>query len=119
MIIFKILRNKYNLPQASSVSNENLIAISFNYPKDIKRAIYTTIESLNFSLSKVIRNMSIFRTIILYTRGMYRVRKTPITPTAALPLMEISTSALPQTAQRWSKSRSETSGQSNRMLAAM
>lgn len=98
------------------MSNENLIAISFNYPKDIKRAIYTTIESLNFSLSKVIRNMSIFRTIILYTRGMYRVRKTP---TAALPLMEKSNSALLQTVQHWSKSRSETSGQSNRMLAAM
>ena len=34
----------------------------FNYPKDIRRAIYTTnvIESLNFSLRKVTRNKSSF-----------------------------------------------------------
>ena len=105
--------------QAPWEHNWNDLTEFFNYPKDIKRAIYATIESLNLPLSKVTRNMSSFPNDNSIYKGDVSGRKTPITPTVAIPLMEKSTSALPQTAQRWSKSRSETSGQSNRMLAAM
>ena len=48
--------------QACRQRNWNDLSEFFNYPKDIRRAIYTTnaIESLNFSLRKVSRNKSSF-----------------------------------------------------------
>lgn len=54
--------NKYPMIQASWERNWNNLTEFFNYPKDIRRAIYTTnaIESLNFSLRKVTRNKSSF-----------------------------------------------------------
>ena len=54
--------NKYPMIQASWERNWNNLTEFFNYPKDIRRAIYTTnaIESLNFSLRKVTRNKSRF-----------------------------------------------------------
>ena len=53
---------KYPMIQASWERNWNDLTEFFNYPKDIRRAIYTTnaIESLNFSLRKVTRNKSSF-----------------------------------------------------------
>jgi len=46
--------DKYPMIQASWEHNWNDLTEFFNYPKDIRRAIYTTnaIESLNFSLRK-------------------------------------------------------------------
>ena len=54
--------NKYPMIQASWERNWNDLTEFFNYPKDIRRTIYTTnaIESLNFSLRKVTRNKSSF-----------------------------------------------------------
>lgn len=54
--------DKYPMIQASWKRNWNDLTEFFNYPKDIRRAIYTTnaIESLNFSLRKVTRNKSSF-----------------------------------------------------------
>ena len=54
--------DKYPMIQASWERNWNDLTEFFNYPKDIRRAIYTTnaIESLNFSLRKVTRNKSCF-----------------------------------------------------------
>lgn len=53
---------KYPMIQASWERNWNGLAEFFNYPGDIRRAIYTTnaIESLNFPLRKVTRNKSSF-----------------------------------------------------------
>ena len=53
---------KYPMIQASWERKWNDLIEFFNYPKDIRRAIYTTnaIESLNFSLRKVTRNKSCF-----------------------------------------------------------
>ena len=53
---------KYPMIQASWERNWNDLTEFFNYPNDIRRAIYTTnaIESLNFSLRKVTRNKSSF-----------------------------------------------------------
>ena len=54
--------DKYPMIQASWERNWNDLTEFFNYPKDIRRAIYTTnaIESLNFSLRKVTRNKASF-----------------------------------------------------------
>ena len=54
--------DKYPMIQSSWERNWNDLTEFFNYPKDIRRAIYTTnaIESLNFSLRKVTRNKSSF-----------------------------------------------------------
>ncbi len=54
--------DKYPMIHASWERNWNNLTEFFNYPKDIRRAIYTTnaIESLNFSLRKVTRNKSSF-----------------------------------------------------------
>ena len=54
--------DKYPMIQASWERNWNDLIEFFNYPKDIRRTIYTTnaIESLNFSLRKVTRNKSSF-----------------------------------------------------------
>lgn len=54
--------DKYPMIQTSWERNWNDLTEFFNYPKDIRRAIYTTnaIESLNFSLRKVTRNKSSF-----------------------------------------------------------
>ena len=54
--------DKYPMIQASWERNWNDLTEFFNYPKDIRRAVYTTnaIESLNFSLRKVTRNKSSF-----------------------------------------------------------
>ena len=54
--------DKYPMIQASWERNWNDLTEFFNYPKDIRRAIYTTnaIESLNFSLRKDTRNKSSF-----------------------------------------------------------
>ena len=48
--------------QASWERNWNDLTEFFNYPDDIRKAIYTinAIESLNFSLRKVTRNKSSF-----------------------------------------------------------
>ena len=53
---------RYPMIQASWERNWNDLIEFFNYPNDIRRAIYTTnaIESLNFSLRKVTRNKSSF-----------------------------------------------------------
>lgn len=53
---------KYPMIQAFWERNWNDLIEFFNYPKDIRKAIYTTnaIESLNFSLRKVTRNKSSF-----------------------------------------------------------
>lgn len=53
---------RYPMIQASWERSWNDLIEFFNYPKDIRRAIYTTnaIESLNFSLRKVTRNKSSF-----------------------------------------------------------
>ena len=50
--------DKYPMIQASWERNRNDLTEFFNYPKDIRRATYTTnaIESLNFSLRKVTGN---------------------------------------------------------------
>ena len=50
--------DKYPMIQASWERTRNDLTEFFNYPKDIRRAIYTTnaIESLNFSLRKVTGN---------------------------------------------------------------
>ena len=55
--------DKYPMIQASWERNRNDLTEFFNYPKDIRRAIYTTnaIESLNFSLRKITRNKSSFQ----------------------------------------------------------
>ena len=52
--------NKYPMIQVSWERNWNDLTEFFNYPKDVRRTIYTTntIESLNFSLRKVTRNKS-------------------------------------------------------------
>lgn len=52
----------FGMIQAFLERNWNDLTEFFNYPKDIRRAIYTTnaIESLNFSLRKVTRNKSSF-----------------------------------------------------------
>lgn len=54
--------DKYPMIQASWERNWNDLSEFFNYPKDIRKAIYTTnaIEPLNFSLRKVTRNKSRF-----------------------------------------------------------
>jgi len=54
--------DKYPMIQASWERNWNDLTEFYNYPKDIRRAIYTTnaIESLNFSLRKVTKNKSSF-----------------------------------------------------------
>lgn len=54
--------DKYPMIQASWERNWNNLTKFFNYPKDIRKAIYTTntIESLNFSLRKVTKNKSSF-----------------------------------------------------------
>ena len=54
--------DKYPIIQASWERNWNNLTEFFNYPKDIRKAIYTTntIESLNFSLRKVTKNKSSF-----------------------------------------------------------
>lgn len=54
--------DKYPMIQTSWERNWNNLTEFFNYPKDIRKAIYTTnaIESLNFSLRKVTRNKSSF-----------------------------------------------------------
>ena len=54
--------DKYPMIQASWERNWNDLTEFFNYPKDIRKAIYTTnaIESLNFSLRKVTKNKSSF-----------------------------------------------------------
>lgn len=54
--------DKYPMIQASWERNWNNLTEFFNYPKDIRKAIYTTntIESLNFSLRKVTKNKSSF-----------------------------------------------------------
>ena len=54
--------NKYPMIQVSWERNWNDLTEFFNYPKDVRRTIYTTntIESLNFSLRKVTRNKSSF-----------------------------------------------------------
>ena len=54
--------DKYPMIQASWERNWNNLIEFFNYPKDIRKAIYTTntIESLNFSLWKVTKNKSSF-----------------------------------------------------------
>ena len=54
--------DKYPMFQASWERNWNNLTEFFNYPKDIRKAIYTTntIESLNFSLRKVTKNKSSF-----------------------------------------------------------
>lgn len=48
--------------QASWERNWNNLTEFFNYPKDIRKSIYTTntIESLNFSIRKVPKNKSSF-----------------------------------------------------------
>lgn len=53
---------KYPMIQASWERNWNDLTEFFNYPEEIRRAIYTTnaIESLNFSLRKITRNKSSF-----------------------------------------------------------
>ena len=54
--------DKYPMIQASWERNWNNLIEFFNYPKDIRKVIYTTntIESLNFSLRKVTKNKSSF-----------------------------------------------------------
>ena len=54
--------DKYPMIQASWERNWNNLTEFFNYPKDIRKAIYTTntIESLNFSLRKVTKNKTSF-----------------------------------------------------------
>ena len=54
--------DKYPMILASWERNWNNLTEFFNYPKDIRKAIYTTntIESLNFSLRKVTKNKSSF-----------------------------------------------------------
>lgn len=54
--------DKYPMIQASWQRNWNNLTEFFNYPKDIRKAIYTTntIDSLNFSLRKVTKNKSSF-----------------------------------------------------------
>lgn len=54
--------DKYPMIQASWERNWNDLTEFFNYPEEIRRAIYTTnaIESLNFSLRKITRNKSSF-----------------------------------------------------------
>lgn len=54
--------DKYPMIQASWERNWNDLTEFFNYPKDIRKTIYTTnaIESLNFSLRKVTKNKSSF-----------------------------------------------------------
>lgn len=54
----------------------------FNYPKDIRRAIYTTnaIESLNFSLRKVTRNKSSFPDDDSIYKVMYLAIKNTLPP---------------------------------------
>lgn len=54
--------DKYPMIQSSWERNWNDLTEFFNYPKDIRKAIYTTnaIESLNFRLRKVTKNKSSF-----------------------------------------------------------
>lgn len=54
--------DKYPMIQASWERNWNDLTEFFNYPKDIRRAIYTTnaIESLNSSYRKLNRQRSVF-----------------------------------------------------------
>ena len=54
--------DKYPMIQAAWERNWNDLIEFFNYPMDIRKAIYTTnaIESLNFSLRKITRNKSSF-----------------------------------------------------------
>ena len=54
--------DKYPMIQATWERNWNDLIEFFNYPMDIRKAIYTTnaIESLNFSLRKITRNKSSF-----------------------------------------------------------
>ncbi|WP_211437318.1 transposase, partial [Campylobacter sp. RM16191] len=53
---------KYPMIKAAWQRNWNELSEFFNYPKEIRKAIYTTnaIESLNFSLRKITRNKSSF-----------------------------------------------------------
>jgi len=53
---------KYPMIQTSWERNWNDLTEFFNYPEEIRKAIYTTnaIESLNFSLRKITRNKSSF-----------------------------------------------------------
>ena len=54
--------DKYPMIQTAWERNWNDLIEFFNYPMDIRKAIYTTnaIESLNFSLRKITRNKSSF-----------------------------------------------------------
>ena len=61
--------------------NWNDLTEFFNYPKDIRHAIYTTnaIEFLNFSLRKVTRNKSCFPDDGSIYKVMYLAIKNPST----------------------------------------
>lgn len=56
--------NKYPLISKSWKANWDKIAIMFNYSPEIRKAIYTTnaIESLNYSLKKILKNRGSFST---------------------------------------------------------
>ena len=71
--------DKYPMIQASWERNRNDLTEFFNYPKDIRRAIYTTnaIESLNFSLRKITRNKSSFQDDDSIYKIMYLAINTP------------------------------------------
>ena len=74
--------DKYPMIQASWERNWNDLTEFFNYPKDIRRAIYTTnaIESLNFSLRKVTRNKSSFPDDDSIYKVMYLAIKNTLPP---------------------------------------
>ena len=74
--------DKYPMIQASWERNWNDLTEFFNYPKDIRRAIYTTnaIESLNFSLRKVTRNKSSFPDDDSIYKVMYLAIKNALPP---------------------------------------
>ncbi len=60
------MAEKWNKKYPSAVkpwrNNWNNLSVMFNYPKDLRRLIYTTnpIESLNASLRKVTKNKRVF-----------------------------------------------------------
>ena len=62
--------DKYPMIQASWKRNWNNLTEFFIYPKDIRKAIYTTntTEPLNFSLRKVKKINQVFQMTIRYTR---------------------------------------------------
>lgn len=64
---------KYPMIQASWERNWNDLTEFFNYPGEIRRAIYITnaIESLNFSLRKITRNKSSFPDDDSICKGIY------------------------------------------------